>query len=245
MDINKDTLYGELPSALIRSSIKEGLQPLQVSAESTVDEFINNALEDLTSQHIETIKTTLKEKPLLLDIAAKKNTKRGKGKKKRKRLTRGEINKLDLYKIPPDKQKYANFLPLNKIWEEYIKSFWLPPKFLSYEKIMKADDRLLRADYHGASISVAQSKCSSYVGIQGIVVKETKKMFTLITESDELKAIPKQECIFRFDICGFRFHVAGSKICYRPCIRACRKLKSIGAASEMLLQCHRASVFHT
>ena len=36
---------------------------------------------------------------------------------------------------------------------------------------------------------VAQSKCSSYVGIQGIVVKETKKMFTLITESDELKGI--------------------------------------------------------
>ena len=81
------------------------LQPLQASAESTVDEFINNALEDLTSQHIETIKTTLREKPLLLDIAAKKNTKRRKGKKKRKRLTRGEINKLDLYKIPPDKQK--------------------------------------------------------------------------------------------------------------------------------------------
>ena len=81
------------------------LQPLQASAESAVDDFINNALEDLTSQHIETIKTTLREKPLLLDIAAKKNTKRGKGKKKRKRLTRGEINKLDLYKIPPDKQK--------------------------------------------------------------------------------------------------------------------------------------------
>ena len=38
-----------------------------------------------------------------------------------------------------------------------------------------------------SSLIVTKSKCSTYVGTAGIVAKETKNMFYLITEDDKMK----------------------------------------------------------
>lgn len=43
---------------------------------------------------------------------------------------------------------------------------------------------------------VTKSKCSSYVGATGIVIKETKNMFYLITEDDAIRG--KQYSLFKF-----------------------------------------------
>uniref|UniRef100_A0A7N9CWD8 Ribonuclease P protein subunit p29 n=1 Tax=Macaca fascicularis TaxID=9541 RepID=A0A7N9CWD8_MACFA len=48
--------------------------------------------------------------------------------------------------------------------------------------------KLLKADLHGAVISVTKSKCPSYVGITGILLQETKHIFKIITKEDRLKA---------------------------------------------------------
>lgn len=65
---------------------------------------------------------------------------------------------------------------------------------------------LVSADYHGAKMEVVRSRCSSRVGVKGIVVKDTKFTFELITEKNELKIVPKEHTVFRFEV-PFAEHV--------------------------------------
>lgn len=59
---------------------------------------------------------------------------------------------------------------------------------------------LASADYHGAMIEVVRSRCVGRVGIRGIVVKDTKFTFEIITPGNELKTVPKEYTIFRFEV---------------------------------------------
>ena len=47
---------------------------------------------------------------------------------------------------------------------------------------------IMRADYHGAKISVPESKCSTLVGIEGIVIVETKNIFRIISENNRIRS---------------------------------------------------------
>lgn len=82
-----------------------------------------------------------------------------------------------------------------------------------------AGSKLASADYHGAEVTVVRSKCMGMVGLAGIVVRDTKFTFQIVTKKNELKskfyrnsngelvlttltvlAIPKKHMIFRFEI---------------------------------------------
>ena len=52
--------------------------------------------------------------------------------------------------------------------------------------------RLMNADLHAALLHVTQSRCSSLVGISGIVLQETKNAFVLVTCDNQLKS--KYDC---------------------------------------------------
>ncbi|XP_061132081.1 ribonuclease P protein subunit p29 isoform X5 [Syngnathus typhle] len=47
--------------------------------------------------------------------------------------------------------------------------------------------KLLKADFHGAIITVVRSKCPSYVGTTGILIQEFKHVFKMITKQDKFK----------------------------------------------------------
>lgn len=77
---------------------------------------------------------------------------------------------------------------------------------------------LASADFHGAELEVVRSRCVSRVGVKGIVVRDSKFTFVVVTEKDEAKsmlrhlcayfffqltyllAIPKEHTIFRFQV---------------------------------------------
>lgn len=48
--------------------------------------------------------------------------------------------------------------------------------------------KLVSADYHGAEVEVVRSQCSSRVGVKGIVVRDTKFTFVVVTEKDVVKS---------------------------------------------------------
>lgn len=48
--------------------------------------------------------------------------------------------------------------------------------------------KLVSADFHGAEVEVVRSKCSGRVGLKGIVVRDTKFTFVIVTESNEVKS---------------------------------------------------------
>ncbi len=48
--------------------------------------------------------------------------------------------------------------------------------------------KLATADYHGAELTVVRSRCMGMVGLAGIVVRDTKFTFQIVTKKNELKS---------------------------------------------------------
>ena len=90
---------------------------------------------------------------------------------------------------------------------------------------------LASADFHGAEVEVARSKDTSKVGIKGIVVRDTKFTFVLVTQKNEMKVIPKEKTVFKYWIKlpeGERsvvLELHGSQFQKRPAERANRQFK--------------------
>ena len=49
--------------------------------------------------------------------------------------------------------------------------------------------RLCSADFHGAEVEVVRSRCVGRVGLKGIVLKDTKFTFEIITSADIIKSM--------------------------------------------------------
>ncbi|KAL8694765.1 MAG: hypothetical protein Q9224_003510 [Gallowayella concinna] len=120
---------------------------------------------------------------------------------KPKPLSAKEKRITGIYEIPKESQKYDIYAPLYRMWLGYIwgilgmtrvKQVWVTGQ--------AAGAKLASADFHGAKLEVVRSKCVSTVGLKGIVVRDTKFTFQIITKKNELKTIPKNHTIFRFHI---------------------------------------------
>lgn len=139
--------------------------------------------------------------------------------RKPKPLSAKEKRISGIYDIPKEQQKYDIYVPLHKMWVEYM---WevLGMKYgqSSYVTAQSAGSMLASADYHGAELTVVRSRCVGMVGSRGIVVRDTKFTFQVITEKNELKsmflattltsthvltfwaALPKRHSVFRVEI---------------------------------------------
>lgn len=129
-----------------------------------------------------------------------------------------------LYDISKEECKYEVFKALHGLWVQYMQ------EVLGIEKNANNNSRplaisgpahgskLVSADYHGAEVEVVRSRCAGRVGAKGIVVRDTKFTFVIVTEKDVVKseficitsdwdgclifclAIPKEHTVFRFTI---------------------------------------------
>jgi ribonuclease P protein subunit POP4 len=104
---------------------------------------------------------------------------------------------LGIYDIPKSEQKYSIYEPLHQMWIGYIQEV-LGPNCMPVSSATTA--KLVSADYHGAELEVVRSRCVGRVGTRGIVVKDTKFTFEIVTKANELKIMPKEHTVFRFDI---------------------------------------------
>jgi len=59
---------------------------------------------------------------------------------------------------------------------------------------------LASADFHGAKITCVRSKCAGRVGTEGIVVRDTKFTFVVVNKRNEVKVVPKEGAVFRFEV---------------------------------------------
>ncbi|VDM45814.1 unnamed protein product [Toxocara canis] len=87
--------------------------------------------------------------------------------------------------------RYEQFEPLYEMWCDYFGS-------LLTATSKRTDERILKADFHGCLLMVSNADNPSQVGLHGIVVRETRQTFQLITKADRLLTIPKQGTTFRF-----------------------------------------------
>jgi ribonuclease P protein subunit POP4 len=106
---------------------------------------------------------------------------------------------LMLYEIPKSEQKYEIYEPLNRMWIGYIQEV-LGLGEGGGVVTNVAGAKLCSADFHGAELEVVRSRCVSRVGLKGIVVKDSKFVFEVVTKGNAVKVLPKEHTIFRFTI---------------------------------------------
>ncbi|KAG9689455.1 ribonuclease p complex subunit, partial [Aureobasidium melanogenum] len=161
--------------------------------------------------------------------------------KKPRPLTAKQKRLLGVYDIPEDQRKYDIYLPIWKLWCAYMREILAMDKS-RYVNAAAVGPLLASADYHGAMVDVVRCRCVGRVGIKGIVVKDTKFTMEIITHRNELKTVPKEYTVFRFEIPfaeedgdgdnnmteprkPFVFELHGSQFENRPADRANRKFK--------------------
>merc|ERR1712018_807165 len=109
----------------------------------------------------EEIKEDFKYKVHYLDnVGQTKGHKYNRKATKRKRLTCKEKRKLKLFKLDKEEQEYELYLPLHKLWQDYARDLLQLDK-INLKNQMEAANKLLKADYHGAEITVIASLCPS------------------------------------------------------------------------------------
>ncbi|KAK3935657.1 putative rRNA and tRNA processing protein [Diplogelasinospora grovesii] len=116
---------------------------------------------------------------------------------KPKPLSAKQRRKLGVYEVPKQGQKYATFEPLHNLWVGYIREILGNEIYTGGEG---SAAKLSSADFHGAEVEVVRSGCVSRVGIKGIVIKDSKFAFEIITRKNQLKLVPKEGTIFRVEL---------------------------------------------
>ncbi|KAI6856710.1 RNase P/MRP, p29 subunit [Hortaea werneckii] len=159
----------------------------------------------------------VKQRPLLLrptspdpDLDARskrqilrhQKTKPHRASTKPKPLTAKQKRRLSLYDIPASQRRYAIYAPLHRMWCAYIREILGLSREgkRTFVDAHSAGPILVSADYHGALLEVTRSRCLSRVGVKGIVVKDTKFTFEVVTARDEVKVLPKEHSVFRFEV---------------------------------------------
>ncbi|KAJ3507564.1 hypothetical protein NMY22_g16893 [Coprinellus aureogranulatus] len=125
------------------------------------------------------------------------------GKKKRKE--RG------IWKFDQKVVQYLQLLPLHHLWMGYMSELLglpAPPTGSirpgsigsNVPSSSSMHPKLLKADFHGAVLTVKDSKNPSLVGLSGILIHETENAFKLVTSKNKVKLVPKENSIFTFAV---------------------------------------------
>ncbi|KAK3338139.1 Rof/RNase P-like protein [Neurospora tetraspora] len=116
---------------------------------------------------------------------------------KPKPLSANERRKLGLYDVPRSGQKYVLFEPLHQLWLGYIREILGNEIHTGGEG---AASKLTSADFHGAEVEVVRSGCVSRVGLKGIVIKDSRFTFEVVTKKNQRKLVPKEGTVFRVEV---------------------------------------------
>ena len=104
-------------------------------------------------------------------------------------LSAREKRKSGLYDLPKEECKYDIFKGLHELWVGYMQEILdVKAGVHSYVSPASHGSKLVSADYHGAEVEVVRSRCAGRVGAKGIVVRDTKFTFVIVTEEDEMKS---------------------------------------------------------
>ncbi|KAI5706978.1 hypothetical protein M8J75_013074 [Diaphorina citri] len=144
--------------------------------------------------------------------------------KQNKELSAKEKRALHLRTRHIESVTYSDALTLWRHWCSYIQRMdW-------HEDKDGFNAQLNKTDMNGVLLSIVRAKNPSLVGMKGVVVMDRKCTFTIVTEANSTKIIPKANCVF--DIFWIKpdekkIQLFGKYMCIRPEERATRRVRSI------------------
>ncbi|OAG44815.1 hypothetical protein AYO21_00776 [Fonsecaea monophora] len=130
-------------------------------------------------------------------------------KRKPKPLSAREKRELGLLTLKKEEVKYDIYKGLHELWTGYmleILGFVKDGQTVqkgALANVVTAQSHgsiLASADFHGAELEVVACSDAGKVGIRGLVVRDTKYTFVVVTAKDEVKTLPKRDTVFRYEI---------------------------------------------
>ena len=157
------------------------------------------------------------DKAYLIDKFINRSNKKNKKKQMKLNYTHNMIKSLKNEKL-----NYEELLSMNKLWQDYIKD--LMNNSNNEENILS---KMLKADLHGAILTVINSTNKNNIGISGIVLFESRRTFNLLNKKNEIKTILKNGNIFETEINynGMKIHIYGDNFIYKSAERTKIKFK--------------------
>lgn len=115
---------------------------------------------------------------------------KGQRRQKPKPLSAKDKRISGLYDITEEAKRYEIYIPLHRMWIGYMwEILGIKGGEKAFVTAQSAGSKLASADYHGAELTVVRSRCVGMVGLAGIVLKDTKFTFQIITAKNELKSV--------------------------------------------------------
>lgn len=189
----------------------------------------------LPPNDVEEIERNIKKRYNFTSVQAvfKKRRKR-KGCARNTGLSSSKKRLLGLNNISKKGLNFDDLLPLHNCWKDYISNLIDLPYLQKQgwkgevsSSIHEEFSQLLwKADYHGAYITVLKSTCPSLVGIEGILVFETKNVLRILGKDNITRSVPKGSCEFKITIGDYNVKILGKYFMIKPTERAVKKVKA-------------------
>ncbi|CAI2374394.1 unnamed protein product [Moneuplotes crassus] len=167
--------------------------------------------------------------------------------------SKSDIKRSHIFDIDPEQISFNDIIPIHLMWKEYIKDLLGDTSKIASSEISQkfsALFKIAKCDLHGAVISVFEAKNKALIGLEGIVVKESRHTFTIICpsvnpsinaspsckdpieseqaapETATLKIVPKMGLTFLVKVPGGpKVKVFGDSVCFRSSERSGLKFK--------------------
>ncbi|OCT45074.1 Ribonuclease P protein subunit p29 [Cladophialophora carrionii] len=173
-------------------------------------------------------------------------------KRKPRPLSAKEKRELGVFELKKEEVRYEIYKGLHRMWVDYmlevlgyVKDGQVVQGFAKTVTSQGHGPLLASADFHGAELEVVKCADTGRVGTKGIVVRDTKFTFVLVTPKDEVRVVPKKNTVFRYEIPlpesggeggqqgeegegrgrSLVFELHGNQFEFRPADRANRKFK--------------------
>lgn len=209
------------------SELLEGIDNKLLNNESNVSnrgDIVNKVIYDLLQHGDEWNKfrrTSLKKKidhSVLLDnfvpnvgvsMDAREKALQSHSKRSQKHMSLRQHRKCGSFDMPKEFHKFEIFKPMHEMWKAYIL------ELMEKSKKKQLAQSLLTADLHGAFIVVVECKTTSFVGVSGIMIRETMEAFGIIKQDNHFRVIPKNGSVFIFQAGCWKITLHGDKLSLR------------------------------
>ncbi|KAK6146976.1 hypothetical protein DH2020_017888 [Rehmannia glutinosa] len=133
-------------------------------------------------------------------------------KRSKKHMSLKQHKRTGSFDLRKEFHNFEIFRPMHDKWKAYV---------LQLLKIVGKDQLaqcFLNADLHGAIILVVQCKIVAYVGMHGIMVRETKETFGIITQDNKFRVVPKKDSVFVLQADAWKITLHGDRLASRNLI---------------------------
>ncbi|KAK4752436.1 hypothetical protein SAY87_021234 [Trapa incisa] len=117
-----------------------------------------------------------------------------------------KLKKCGSFDLSPNLHEFHHFVPMHEMWKKYMIELL---KTTGKSQIAQC---VLTADLHGAVIQVANSKVTSFIGANGIMIRETARTFGIITRDNKFRVVPKKDSVFLLQVDCWKITLHGEKL---------------------------------